>query len=46
MDRYNPKKHSYKPSITLPKIIHYLNYEIEVKYLYHLITFHDKDQSK
>lgn len=43
MDKYNPKKHSYKPSITLAKIIHYLNYEIEVKYLFHLITYHDKE---
>ena len=43
MDKYNPKKHSYKPNITLAKIIHYLNYEIEVKYLFHLITYHDKD---
>jgi len=43
MKKYNPKKHSYKPSITLPKIIHYLNYEIDTKYLFHLITYHDND---
>jgi hypothetical protein len=44
MNKYNPKKHSYKPSITLAKIIHYLNYEIDTKYLFHLITYHDKEK--
>ena len=41
MNNYKPNKHQYKPNITLAKVIHYLNKEIEIKYLFYLITYHE-----